>query len=174
MAHWGGSHWPGQASQFQSGLIGATCCKCNPDTFWQNINAQCQKMSTGLLDNLLDNCPLHHVWNIFAMFGLIFSLVWKGCCQIWLGAANWAMRAGHCLGKFNFQVRTPTPFLKENGVLAPMPCLAPLGFECPFWLGAWQMHPIFRGRPPTLGGHRATELACRLPKDGKKPPKSQL
>ena len=28
--------------------------------------------------------------------------------------------------------------------------------------------------PPTLGGHRATELACRLPKDGKKPPKSQL
>ena len=28
--------------------------------------------------------------------------------------------------------------------------------------------------PPTLGGHRATELACRLPKDGKNPPKSQL
>ena len=29
-------------------------------------------------------------------------------------------------------------------------------------------------RPPTLGGHRATELAHWLPKDGKKTPKNQL
>ena len=61
---------------------------------------QCQKLSTGPLDNLLDNCPLSHVWNKFAIFGVIFFLFWKVCCQICLGTARWTMWTGHCLDNF--------------------------------------------------------------------------
>ena len=50
-----------------------------------------------------------------------------------------------------------------------MPC--PVGLWVPILVGGMANAPAQFLGPPTLGGHRATELACQLPKDGKKTPK---
>ena len=45
-------------------------------------------------------------------------------------------------------LRISTPFLKENGILAPMPHLAMLGVGCPLWVGTSANVPNFQGHPP--------------------------
>ena len=67
-----------------------------------------------------------------------------------VGAVGWhcAPAGGQCAMATPLPpLRISTLFLKENGVLAPMPHLAMLGVGCPLWVGASANAPNFQGHP---------------------------
>ena len=61
------------------------------------------------------------------------------------------------------------PFLKENGVLAPMPHLAMLGVGCPLWVGTSANVPNFQGHPPP-GAKKSLDRHANCPKKAKNHP----
>ena len=63
-------------------------------------------------------------------------------------------------------LRISTLFLKENGVLAPMPHLGMLGFGCPLWAGAAANAPQFKAHP-TLGAKKPLDRHASWPKTAK-------
>ena len=72
-----------------------------------------------------------------------------------------------------YSLRIPTVQIEEIGILAPTPCHRRLGLVCPFGgYGQPMPHTVLLGAPsPT--GHGGTVVACQLPQNSKKKPKSK-